>query len=105
MKCECFGREKEVLVEIGAVSPKVATTGRCCLQCCMFILASLEDEREEVSNRRAEFLPVDEGAGFRGRERIPGWEGKASFRDDGCGGKKTLLLRGENRAHPGDGIV
>ena len=60
MKCECCGREKDVLVEIGAVSPKVAATGRCCLQCCTLILASLEDEREEVSNHRAEILPVDE---------------------------------------------
>lgn len=27
MQCECCGREKEVLIEIGAVSPKVAATG------------------------------------------------------------------------------
>lgn len=60
MQCECCGREKEVLIEIGAVSPKVAATGRCCAECCAFILRALEDEREDVLARQGEILPVDE---------------------------------------------
>ena len=27
MRCECCGRETDILIEIGAVSPQVATTG------------------------------------------------------------------------------
>ena len=60
MQCECCGRETEVLLEIGAVSPKVAATGRCCAECCAFILRALEDEREDVPARQGEILPVDE---------------------------------------------
>ena len=58
MQCECCGRETEVLIEIGAVSPKVSTTGRCCVDCCAFILRALEDMREELPARQAEIIPV-----------------------------------------------
>ena len=91
MKCECCGREKEVLVEIGAVSPKVATTGKCCLQCCMFILASLEDEREEVSNRRAEFLPMDEEQAFVDGRGYPVGKEKLRFGMTDAEGRKHFF--------------
>lgn len=60
MQCECCGREKEVLIEIGAVSPKVAATGLCCVECCAYILTALEDGREDPEVRQAEIIPVDE---------------------------------------------
>ena len=60
MQCECCGRETEVLIEIGAVSPKVSTTGRCCAECCALILTALEDEREDPPARQAEIIPVEE---------------------------------------------
>ena len=60
MQCECCGRETEVLIEIGAVSPKVSTTGKCCAECCALILTALEDGREDPSDRQAEIIPVEE---------------------------------------------
>ena len=64
MLCECCGRETEILIEIGAVSPKVSTTGRCCVDCCAFILRALEDKREELPERQAEIIPVEEAQRF-----------------------------------------
>lgn len=63
MQCECCGRETDVLVEIGAVSRKVPATGKCCLQCCAFILGSLVGEQAE-ERERAEFLTADEKQAF-----------------------------------------
>ncbi|MBR4474942.1 MAG: hypothetical protein IKS55_15070 [Oscillospiraceae bacterium] len=60
MKCECCGRETEVLIEIGAVSPKVSITGKCCADCCAFILTALEDGREDPPVRQAEIIPAEE---------------------------------------------
>ena len=54
MQCECCGRETEVLLEIGAVSPKVAATGLCCVECCAYILTALEDGREDVAEEEVE---------------------------------------------------
>ena len=64
MQCECCGRETEVLIEIGAVSPKVSTTGKCCVDCCAFVLGALEDKREELTERQAEIIPVEEAQRF-----------------------------------------
>ncbi len=91
MKCECCGREKDVLVEIGAVSPKVAATGRCCLQCCTLILASLEDEREEVSNHWAEILPVDEEQIFADGSGNPVGKKKIRFGMTDAEGRKHFF--------------
>lgn len=74
MQCECCGRETDVLIEIGAVSPKVSVTGRCCADCCAFILSALEDRQEEQPNERAEMIPVKESQVFideDGREILP----------------------------------
>ena len=64
MQCECCGRETTVLIEIGAVSPKISTTGKCCVDCCAFILRALEDKREELPERQAEIIPVEEAQRF-----------------------------------------
>ena len=64
MRCECCGRETTVLIEIGAVSPKISTTGKCCVDCCAFILRALEDKREELPERQAEIIPVEEAQRF-----------------------------------------
>lgn len=58
MRCECCGRETDILIEIGAVSPRVATTGKCCVSCCTFILQALEDRLEEKPARQAEWVSV-----------------------------------------------
>lgn len=60
MKCECCGRETEVLIEIGAIRPQASVSGRCCASCCAFMLRALEEEREVLPERRAEIIPVDE---------------------------------------------
>ena len=91
MRCECCGRETEVLVEIGAVSPKVATTGKCCRQCCMFILGSLEDEREDGVNRKTEFLPVDEGRAFADGRGYPVGKEKVRFGMTDAEGRKHFF--------------
>jgi len=64
MQCECCGRETEVLIEIGAISPKVSVTGRCCVDCCAFILTALEDAREDAPELKAEIIPVEETQQF-----------------------------------------
>ena len=64
MQCECCGRETDVLIEIGAVSPRVSVTGRCCLECCAFILRALEDRQKEQPAERAEMVPVRDGQIF-----------------------------------------
>ena len=64
MQCECCGRGTDVLIEIGAVSPRVSVTGRCCVDCCVFILRALEDSREEQPAERAEMVPVQDGQVF-----------------------------------------
>ncbi len=64
MQCECCGRGTDVLIEIGAVSPRVSVTGRCCADCCVFILRALEDSREEQPAERAEMVPVQDGQVF-----------------------------------------
>lgn len=61
MQCECCGRETDVLVEIGAVSPRVSVTGHCCADCCAFILRALEDRQKEQPAERAEMFPVRDG--------------------------------------------
>ena len=74
MQCECCGRETDILIEIGAVSPKEPVTGRCCADCCAFILSALEDRQEEQPNERAEMIPVNESQVFideDGREILP----------------------------------
>ncbi len=63
MKCECCGKETEILIEIGAISPKVSVTGKCCTECCTFILSSLEDADDDRS-RKAELIPVSEKDAF-----------------------------------------
>ena len=62
MICECCGKEREILIEIGAVSPKVSTTGRCCASCCAFIIGALEGKEE--SPVATELVPVDESQAF-----------------------------------------
>lgn len=64
MQCECCGRETDVLIEIGAVSPRVSVTGRCCVECCAFILRALEDRQKEQPAERAEMVPVRDGQIF-----------------------------------------
>ena len=57
MRCECCGRETTVLIEIGAISPKVSVTGRCCVDCCAFILTALEDALlASGGNRQNKFI-------------------------------------------------
>ena len=79
MQCECCGREKEVLIEIGAVSPKVAATGLCCVECCAYILTALEDGREDPQVRQAEIIPVDEKRLFVDEYGKKIEEGNSSF--------------------------
>ena len=70
MQCECSGKETDILIEIGAVSPKVSLTGRCCT----FILRALEHRQEEQPAERAEMIPVKESQVFideDGREILP----------------------------------
>lgn len=64
MQCECCGRETDVLIEIGAVSPRVSVSGCCCVECCAFILRALEDRQEEQPAERAEMIPVQDGQVF-----------------------------------------
>ncbi len=56
MRCECCGREVKVLIEIGAVAPKVCTNGRCCVDCCAYILRALEGSREDRPVQKAELI-------------------------------------------------
>ncbi len=60
MRCECCGRETEVLIEIGAISPKVSVTGQCCTECCAYILHAVQDVCEDGYIHRAEFVSVKE---------------------------------------------
>ena len=60
MRCECCGRETGVLIEIGTVSPKAETSGRCCADCCTFILSALEGKRGDAGPGGMDLISVDE---------------------------------------------
>ncbi len=60
MKCECCGRETEVLIEIGAISPRVSVTGKCCTECCAYILRALQGTYEDGNEHQTELIPVKE---------------------------------------------
>ena len=85
MKCECCGRETEVLIEIGAVSPKVSTTGKCCAECCAFILTALENGREDPPVRQAEIIPAEEDRLLVDEDGLGNGDGSFFFTLDDAG--------------------
>ncbi len=64
MRCECCGREVKVLIEIGPVAPKGCTNGRCCVDCCAYILRALEGRREDSPVQKAELIAASDDQVF-----------------------------------------